>query len=153
MAGIHSTRSGCSKPRAALVLDGATSRDEASTISPGNLFQCLSTVRVKKFFVVSNLRLLLVSNHFPLSCHYALLQTLPLHLSYRLSLGTGWLQLGHSYSSPGWTNPILWPFLTGITESHRITAELEGTLKDKESNSHNCIQGKKKLLLRSTHKI
>uniref|UniRef100_A0A8D0EWZ9 GDNF family receptor alpha like n=1 Tax=Strix occidentalis caurina TaxID=311401 RepID=A0A8D0EWZ9_STROC len=48
-----------------------TSREGASTTSLGNLFQCLTTLMLKNFFLISNLNLLLsVQNRYPSSYHY-----------------------------------------------------------------------------------
>ena len=54
-AGTPSTRPGCSKHPSNLALN--TSRQGASTASLGNLFQCLTTLPVKNFFLTSNLNL------------------------------------------------------------------------------------------------
>jgi len=45
-----------------------TSRDGDSTTSLGSLFQCLTTLSVKKFFLISNLKLPLVQLEVISSC-------------------------------------------------------------------------------------
>jgi len=80
-AGSPTTRPGCPEPRPALNV----SRDGASTTSLGNLFQCVTTLCVKNFLLISNLDLpclsfkpfsldlslsTLVNSHCP-SCLYA----------------------------------------------------------------------------------
>jgi len=49
----------------------STAREGAATASLGNLFLCLTTLRVKNFFLISNLKLPSFSlKPLPLSCHY-----------------------------------------------------------------------------------
>jgi len=55
LTGTPSTRAGCSKAPFNLPLN--TSRERASTASLGNLFQCLTTLTVKNFFLISSLKL------------------------------------------------------------------------------------------------
>jgi len=63
-----------------------TFREGASTTSLGNLFQCLTTLTEKNFFLISNLNLLSFS-----------LKLLPLVLSLQALVK---LSLNHSYRSP-----------------------------------------------------
>jgi len=62
-----------------LALD--TAREGAATASLGNLCQCLTTLIVKNFFLISNLNLLSVESHYPLSYCYTTLEKVPLKLS------------------------------------------------------------------------
>jgi len=58
-------------PRATSSLALNASRDGASTASLGNLFECVTTLWVENFVLISNLNLSFsVQNHSPLSCHY-----------------------------------------------------------------------------------
>lgn len=62
-AGMPPTRPRCPGPWSNLVLN--TSRDGASTISLGHLFQCLTTLWVKNFLLTSSLNLPSQFNNIP----------------------------------------------------------------------------------------
>lgn len=65
--GGPTTRSDAPTPHPAWLLTLNVSKDGTSTTSLGSMFQCLTTLNVKNFFLITNLNFpLSIWNHFPL---------------------------------------------------------------------------------------
>lgn len=89
-----------------------TSRNEAPTTSPGNMYQCVTTLAVKNFFLTIHPNVPTLWKHYPLSYHYVPLWKVPLQVSCRPTLGTGRLRkvsLKPSASPQDCPQPILCP--------------------------------------------
>ena len=103
MPGTSSTRPVCSKPHPAW--PGNASREGAATASLGNLFQCLTTLMVKNFFLIFDLNLPSFS-----------LKPLPLVLSLRAlvkSPSPAFLYVPFRYWKAAEQPQLSQPFLTG----------------------------------------
>ena len=86
-----------------------TSRDGDSTTSLGSLFQCLATLSVKKFFLITNLNLPLCNlRPFPLSCCLsAVRRDQPRsHCKHLSGIWRAQQGLPSASSSPDWTAPV-----------------------------------------------